>query len=295
MEAMHRYLLHNGSVLPASSQCLTPGQVGLLSGWGIFSTIKIFEGVLFAFSKHYSRMRRDAEIFRVPFPWTAGELERQLLDLVEANQAYDATLRVAVVRNRGGYWEGPEIETDCDLIAFTTKTEGWPAGVRLAVAPFARYAASAFRGTKILSWCENLTRLEDAKKAGWDEVVLLNERGEVSECTSANVFAVYGDTVRTPPLDSGCLPGITREILLNEARVPGIDVVEAALTPAALEQADEVFITSTTRLLLPVVEIEGLHIRQGQRRREALQAEFVRYVNDYVEHAKAQRPVPTGG
>ena len=98
----------------------------------------------------------------------------------------------------------------------------------------------------------NLTWLESAQARGFDEVILLNERGEVAECTSANLFIANGSQVSTPPLSSGCLPGITREVLLAEIRAPGIRVEEKALKPGDLEAADEVFITSTTRDLLPV-------------------------------------------
>jgi branched-chain amino acid aminotransferase len=92
-------------------------------------------------------------------------------------------------------------------------------------------------------------------------VLLLNERGEVSECTSANVFALEGRQVVTPPLNSGCLPGITRELLLEEIRVPGVSVVERTLMPKDLEQSTQVFVTSTTRDLLAVSHIEGLQVK----------------------------------
>jgi branched-chain amino acid aminotransferase len=112
--------------------------------------------------------------------------------------------------------------------------------------------------------------------------VLLNERGEVSECTSANIFAASGGEVYTPPLDSGCLPGVTRELLLDTVRVPGITLVERALKPQDLERADQVFITSTTRDLLPAVAIEGLNIRNDgsvvDRLRKALEEIREEYV-----------------
>ena len=110
----------------------------------------------------------------------------------------------------------------------------------------------------------NLTWLESAQRRGFDEVILLNERGEVAECTSANIFIANGSQVWTPPLSSGCLPGITRELLLGEVGVPGIQIGEKALLPEDLESADEVFITSTTRNLLPVLQIEG---QEGGARR----------------------------
>ena len=128
--------------------------------------------------------------------------------------------------------------------------------------------------------------LESAQARGFDEVILLNERGEVAECTSANIFAAYGSQVRTPPLSSGCLPGITREVLMEEIRATGIEIVEKSLTPAELESADEVFITSTTRNLLPVFRIEGRKIGLGERTRQALQKEFSAYVQRYVAERK---------
>jgi branched-chain amino acid aminotransferase len=258
---MHRFLLHNGQILDAHEKSLSAGQVGLLNGWGVFSTLRVADGVLFAFERHWERMHRDAAKVHVPFPKDAAEVKAQLLRLIEANSAWNSTLRVMVVRNRGGMFEGPDLQRDFDVLAFTKDMNPWGSDVKLALKPNARFAANEFSGCKILSWSHNLTWYEEAHQGGFDEVVLLNERGEVSECTSANIFAAYGGEVSTPPLDSGCLPGVTRELLLDVVRVAGITVVERALKPADLERADQVFITSTTRDLLAAVSIEGLKIQ----------------------------------
>ena len=256
-----------------------------MNGWGVFSTIKVVNGVLFAFDRHWARMHRDSELIRVPFPWKPAELEDALLSLVEANQAYNATLRVAVIRNKGNMWEGPNQKLDVDLVAFTADRNQWGAEVRLGIVPNARFAASPFAGTKVLSWCMNLAWYEEAHLRGLDEVLLLNERSEVSECTSANVFAVSGDKVVTPPLSSGCLPGVTRELLVEAIRVPGISVVERPLTLNDLESADGLFITSSTRDLLGVREVEGLSIRREERVRTALQQAFTAWETNYVQNA----------
>ena len=205
----------------------------------------------------------------------------RLLELVEANRAYNASLRVVVVRNDGSVWTGPS-ERPSDLIALTSDLHHWGGGVKLGLIPQARHAASRFAGTKILSWAMNLTWVEEAQAKGFDEVILLNERGEVAECTSANIFIANGNQVWTPPISSGCLPGVTRGVLLDEVHVPGFAIGEKVLLPADLESADEVFITSTTRELLPVLEIEGRPIKQGDRARNALQMEFSKYVESYV-------------
>jgi branched-chain amino acid aminotransferase len=285
---LHRNIFHNDRIQEASSQTLSPGQVGLLSGWGVFSTLRVAEGVLFAFERHWARIQRDAALLHVPLLEGPEVLRARLLELVEANQAYDSTLRVAIVRNGGGMWAGPSTGRASDLIALTADTKDWGNGVKLGVQPEARHAACEFAGTKILSWAMNLTWLENAQQRGFDEVVLLNERGEVSECTSANIFIANGSQVWTPPLNSGCLPGITRELLLDEIRVPGIQVAEKPLLPADLHAADEVFITSTTRDLLPVLEIEGAKVGRTFAAQTALAAAFQTRLRQYVaEHKPA--------
>ena len=290
---MHRYLLHNDEIRDTGAQDLSAGQVGLLNGWGVFSTIRVYDGVMFAWERHWARMQIDAGRMRVPFPPDRDWLAQRLQRLIDANQALDATLRVAVIRNRGGMFEGPGPMREFDVVAFTADVNRWGNTVKLGLVANARYAASEFAGTKNLSWSENLTWYERAHDQGLDEVVLLNERGEVCECTSANIFAVsnaQGPLVWTPPLSSGCLPGVTRALLLEEILVPGLQVKEKTLLPADLEAADEVFITSTTRELLPVVSVEGLQIgSQGRHNgtvREQLQKAFKTYVENYIASRK---------
>ncbi|HYL39045.1 MAG TPA: aminotransferase class IV [Bryobacteraceae bacterium] len=288
---MHRLFLHNDDVIDTHQKTLAAGQVGLLNGWGVFSTMRIADGVLFAFERHWERMRHDAALMRVPFPPAPDWLKSRLMRLVEANSAWNATLRVVIVRNRGGLYEGPDLARDFDVIAFTTDLNPWGSGARLAIKPHGRYAQSEFAGAKVLSWAQNLTWYEEAHQRGFDEMVLLNERGEVSECTSANIFAIRGGEVWTPPLGSGCLPGVTRAVLLEEIRLPGIHVFEKTLFPKDLEGADQVFVTSSTRDFLPVSHIEGFTLRSQGSILEQLSKAFTEYRRAYVARAAAM-PVP---
>ena len=282
---MHRFLLHNDNILDAHQKSLSAGQVGFLNGWGVFSTMRVADGVLFAFERHWERMQRDAARMHVPFPSSPDSVKSRLLRLVEANSAWNATLRVAVVRNHGGLFEGPDLERDFDLVAFTADINAWGTSVRLSIKPFGRYAQNEFAGAKVLSWAQNLTWYEEAHQKGFDEVILLNERGEICECTSANIFIARGSDVFTPPLDSGCLPGVTRALLLDEIHVPGISASERKLLPKDLESADQVFITSTTRDFLPVSYIEGLKIRCGGSVAKKLTEAFEEYRRAYVAAA----------
>jgi branched-chain amino acid aminotransferase len=280
---MHSLILHHDRIRSAADHLLMAGQVGLLNGWGVFSTLRVADGVLFAWERHWRRMKRDAELLHVPFPDDPVWLETQLLKLVEANQAWNSTLRVAVVRNRGGQFDGPDIVRDFDVIAFTKDLADWGDEARLDVAERARHAEHEFAGTKMLSWSFNLVHLERAQRRGFDEVVLLNERGEVSECTSANIFAVLGGRVVTPPLGSGCLPGVTRAILLEE--LGGVvEIEERTLLPDDLQAASEIFITSSTRDVLPVSAINGFTLRLDAGRLVSLRlkAAYQKYLANYA-------------
>jgi branched-chain amino acid aminotransferase len=291
---MHRFLLHNDEIREAAETSLAAGQVGLLAGWGVFSTLRVYDGVMFAWERHWDRMKRDAALMRVPFPSDAQWLFDGLNRLIDANQAWNSTLRVVAIRNQGGLYTGPGLTRDFDVIAFTVDGVQWPATVKLGLVPHGRHAASEFAGTKYTSWSENLTRYERAHEQGLDEVILLNERNEVAECTSANIFCVHGRKVSTPPLNAGCLAGVTRSILLEEVQVPGIEIRERVLLTADLESADEVFITSTTRELLPVSCVQGLNIKLPVRGEysvcDQLRTAFRSNVDAYV--AARRRAVP---
>ena len=279
---LHRFILHNDRIQESTELSLSAGQVGLLSGWGVFSTLRVAEGVLFAWERHWARITRDAALLHVPIPMDSETVRRSLLDLVEANRAHNCTLRLSIVRNGGGMWAGPSNGRPSDVIALTADPKHWGDGAKLAYVPESRHAACHFAGTKILSWAMNLSWLESGLARGFDEVILLNERGEVAECTSANLFIANGSQVWTPPLSSGCLPGITRELLLGEIHAPGIRIGEKALKPADLESADEIFITSTTRDLLRVGQIEDRKVGRGDDVRQALARCFTEFVRNYI-------------
>ncbi|HKD07019.1 MAG TPA: aminotransferase class IV [Bryobacteraceae bacterium] len=264
---IHANVLHNGRIRDASEPALRAGQLGLLAGWGVFTTLKVHEGALFAWERHWARLSRHAKLLNVSLPPDPAAVEADLLRLIEANGRPDCTLRLVFVRNGGGMWEGPGSASTTDTIALTADSKRWGESARLSIQPNARFAANEFAGAKVLSWAQNLTWAERAQREGFDETILLNERGTVAECTSANIFAVFGDTAYTPPLSDGCLAGITREILLEDTHA-----AERTLSVDDLYRADEVFITSTTRDLLPVREIAGRTLNSNPAVRERLVA-----------------------
>lgn len=281
---IHANILYNDRIAPSDEAVLRPGQLGLLAGWGVFTTLRIYKGIPFAFEYHWERLQRDARLLHVEIPIGRDELRMRLLELVRKNQCPEASMRLCIVRSQGGVFEGPGSGNRSDVVAFTVDVPRRQETVSLAIRPNGRYAESPFAGTKTLSWAHNLTFVETARRQGFGEVVLLNERGEAAECTSANIFAVRGGCTYTPPLTSGPLPGITRLVMLNELAEA---VEERVLYPADLYEADEVFITSTVRELLPVERIADRRLKAADRGEwpvmEKLRGLLRRYIEAYTE------------
>jgi branched-chain amino acid aminotransferase len=290
--SIHRWIFHNGEIQEASQASLYAGQLGLLSGWGIFTTLRIVDNMPFAWERHWARMSRDAKLLNVEMPADPVQLENDLIRLIERNNAPNCTMRVVVVRNTRGFWEGPGTGRGSDVIALTATSKDWGESVRLTVQPNARYAASDFTRAKVLSWGHNLRWAECAAEQGFDEVILLNEHDRVAECTSANILAAFGSEVATPPLSEGCLPGVTREVLLEEIHLDGLKIVERTLTVDDLCRADEVFITSTTRGLKPVREIAGAKLPGNTAVCSRLVEAFNQYLRDDIARRSARHRAP---
>jgi branched-chain amino acid aminotransferase len=281
---IHRTVFHNGRLLPVEDVRLSPGQAGLLSGWGLFTTIRITEGLPFAFERHWQRLARDAERTHCPFPFQEETARAQLAEVLRANTVREGSARIYVVYNQFGAWRSDEKFPPADLLMYSADLPAHRDHARLGVREHGRHAGSPLAGVKVTSWLNNLWNLQEAQQAGFDEVVLLNERGEVSECTAANIFCVRQGRVLTPPLSSGCLAGVTRSVLLEIGPASGIAVDEPTLFLDDVYAADEVFITSTNRNVIPVTEIGGRRVGSAtQPIMQELEKAFTSYIRNYVD------------
>jgi branched-chain amino acid aminotransferase len=280
---IHRHVFHNDQLLPIEKVRLSPGQAGLICGWGLFTTLRIVRGEAFAFERHWRRLEKDAAIIRLPVPYAGPRVRVQLQEVIRANKVTEGCARIYLVYNQVSFWRSDEELPAVDLIISTASLPEYREPVRLAVREHGRHAASPISGVKTISWLNNVWSVAEAQKEGFDEVVMLNERGEIAECTAANLYIVKAGSVLTPPLNSGCLEGVTRSILLEISGEAGTIVKEQTLRLEDLYSADEVFISSTNRHVIGVGEVAG-HKFAGapgpvtQRINEA----FTTYVNDYV-------------
>jgi branched-chain amino acid aminotransferase len=283
---MDSLIYHNQRILPLAEARLSPGQMGLLMGWGVFTTLRIYNGVPFAFERHWERMVRDAERLGIALDYDEGAVRKAIVELAAANHRPEGAARLSFIKNHGGLWADAQGCPPIDLLIFTRELAVWPASHKLLLVPNAIFSMGRLAGAKMLSWVNNAGTLEHVHAQGFDDALLLNEQGQLAECTSANVFLVRGGQILTPPLASGCLPGITREVLREVIPAAGYTLEEQDLTPADLDSAEEVFISSTTREVAGVGSIDPnwKFPAPGKITRQ-LAVAFQSYVKAHLQHA----------
>ena len=235
---------------------------GLTVGDGVFETITVRDGTPFALSLHLARLQRSLAGLGVEGP--GEERVREAVDAVVTHSgvATDfSRLRITVTSGAGplGSDRG---DAEPTLVVTMTAAARWPATTTLATVPWTRNERSATAGLKTTSYAENAIALARARSLGASEAVLADTLGRLSECTGSNVFVVVDDEVLTPSLDTGCLAGVTRELVLRwGAEIT--EVRETHLPYDVLFAADEVFITSSTRDVHPVVQVDDHRIDPG--------------------------------
>lgn len=241
----------DGEVVEAHAARVSAFDHGLTVGDGVFETMKVTAGVPFALSRHLARLARSAEGLALPAP--DDSLVRAAVGgVLDANRGEDVgRLRITVTGGPGPLGTdrgsaGPTILVACSA------AKPWPPSTALATVPWVRNERSAVTGVKTTSYAENVVALAHAHALGASEALFLNTVGLVCEGTGSNVFAVTGGVIVTPPLSSGCLPGVTRDLVLEWCAAE-----ERDLTAADLVEAEEVFVTSSTRDVHPVHDLDG--------------------------------------
>ena len=269
----------NGWLGPAEEARVSALDHGLTVGDGVFETIKVTDGRPFALTRHLLRLARSAATLGLPSP---GEvLLRKAVDEVIGAAALKGMgrLRLTVTGGAGplGTDRGDAPPT---VVAAFTAAQPWPADVAVVRVPWTRNERSSVAGAKTTSYAENVAALQAAHQQGASEALFGNGRGELCEGTGSNVFIVLGDEVLTPTLASGCLAGITRELLLEWAAKNGLPVFERDVPLAALDDAEAALLTSSTRDVQPVGVLDG-RVLPGSPLVEATVELFARYAAEH--------------
>jgi len=231
----------NGTLHPAAEARVSALDHGLTVGDGVFETLKAVDGAPFATRRHLDRLRRSAAGLGLVVPCSDDEL-RVAMDAVLGAQALPLA-RVRVTVTGGPSPLGSERGESPATVVIAAGPLVPPAPTTaVCLVPWPRNERGALAGIKSTSYAENVVALARAREQGCSEALFATTTGLLCEGTGSNVFVVLDGQVRTPPLSSGCLAGVTRELVLETT-----EAVEVDITMADLAAADEVFVTSTGR------------------------------------------------
>ncbi|HSB12471.1 MAG TPA: aminotransferase class IV [Blastocatellia bacterium] len=244
---MHRLIYHNDRIIEAANATIAPTVAGLVYGWGVFTTLGIYDGKAVGFDRHWKRLVLHAERARVPVLLDLKHARRSLEELIEANSVEQGRARLTLVKGDAGSWQ-LERGRESELFIFTSpESPRSRADLALTMSPYRVLSTAVLAGVKQTAMLENLFAFEEARSRNFDEAVLLNERGEIVSGTAANIFWVQGDEIFTPGLSTGCVAGVTRHFVHEIATHWKLHVVEGGFRVQRLLDAREIFLTSTAR------------------------------------------------
>jgi branched-chain amino acid aminotransferase len=229
---------------------------GLTVGDGIFETLRVTKGQPFALTRHLVRLARSARGLGLPEP-DPDIVRGACREVLDAARVGEARLRITYTGGLAppGSGRGSARPT---LIVTVSPLDAWPRTAVVATVPWPRNERSAVSGLKTTSYAENVVALAHAQQSGGSEALMPNTRGQLCEGTGSNVFVVLDGVLVTPPLSSGCLPGVTRDLVIE-----WYGGEERELPMEALVEADEVFLTSSTRNIQPVEQVDDHQVPQA--------------------------------
>jgi branched-chain amino acid aminotransferase len=244
----------NGAIVEADAPVVRADDHGLVVGDGVFETLEVRDSQPFAFTRHLRRLHESAAGLGMHVDETAV---RAGVAAVLADAPARARLRITVTGGPSPYGSDRGDAAPTLLVA-TGPLTTWPETTDVAVVPWTRNERAATAGLKTTSYADNVVALRYAHDRGAAEALFANTRDEVCEGTGSNIFYVVDDALVTPPLSTGCLGGITRELLLEWLRDEGVDVREEAQPLSAIRDATEAFLTSSTRRVQAIRALDGV-------------------------------------
>ena len=244
----------NGDIVDPTGPSVSALDHSVTVGDGVFETAKIAAGQPFALTRHHRRLERSAAGLGLP-PLDLGFVDKGVAAVLDGPTIDFGRLRYSVTGGVGPLGSDRD-DAALTYIVLAAPQQLPPSSGKLTVVPWTRNERSAVVGLKTTSYAENVVALARAKSEGAIEAVFGNTRGELCECTGSNIFVVVDGLVLTPPAEAGPLLGITRELTIEWGRAAGIEIREEPLPLDVLQSADEVFITSSTKDVLPIHAVD---------------------------------------
>ena len=268
-EMMAEIIYFNGQLVSRAEAKLSPFDHGFLYGYGLFETMRAYEGHIFRLDRHLTRLRCSAESLGLRPKLDAFDLENACVETLQANKLKDARLRLTITAGEGDM--APDINTCSNLTVLVTARnfvplprERYEQGFKAALSFLRRDSQSPLSRLKCTCYVSNILARMEARAAGCDEAIMLNELGYIAEGSTSNIFLVSGGELVTPSLESGILPGITREAVLEIARDLNIKMVERQVELRELSEAEEAFVTNSIIEVMPLTWLNGEPIGTGK-------------------------------
>jgi branched-chain amino acid aminotransferase len=226
---------------------------------GVFETLLVSDGEVFALDRHLARLAKSASGLGIALP-DAAKISNGLAQVLQKNPIVDfGRLRITVTSGAGPLGSDRTAATPTLVISLAEQAT-WPATTKVLLVPWTRNENSPLAGLKTTSYAENVYALDAAKSQGFSEAIFCDTSGRLCEGTGSNIFLITGEQIFTPSDASGLLRGITRDLVIEWANDAGFVAVERDVDPSELWDADEVFITSSTRDVHPVSELARLDL-----------------------------------
>lgn len=264
---------------------VSPDDRGFLLGDGLFETMRIYSGKVTFLKNHWDRLVRGSHALGINLPLSFKKLNDIMNELIEKNLLKDkeASVRMTITRGVGCRGLGITEGVPSTVYISTNSVAGEKPLVTAHISKMRKNEHSPLSNIKSLNYLENILALRNARKMGFDEAILLNTKGKVSESTTSNLFFVKNKTLYTPSIKDGALMGITRKIILYLAEQIDIPVKVTSIYEPELLSSDEVFLTNSLSGIRALTEINGILIGSGLKGEitEKLERKFFEYVNSY--------------
>ncbi len=258
----------NDELMPASQAMLSAYNHGFLYGYGLFETIRTYNGAIFRLERHMERLYKSADILGLGTDLALYNLGRACYAVIEANRYTDARIRITVTAANGDIVPNPPLGRGITIFIAAQPLkplpqESYRRGYKAIVSSWRRNSKSPLSKLKSTGYTENILARQAARAGGADEALIFNEKGFLAECSLSNVFLVKLGKLYTPPPECGILPGVTREAVLELARTLGITAQEKSIRLAELVQMEEIFITNSIIEVMPLTWIEDRPVGDG--------------------------------
>ncbi len=284
----------NGAIVPRAEARISVYDHGFLYGYGLFETMRAYNGKIFRLEKHLDRLRKSTATIGLGL---AGiDLAQACRDTLKANELQSARIRLTV--SHGDAETFPWLEpAGQPTVVITTREyrpfspEVYEQGYKIGISSYQRSRQSSLSGIKSTNYLVSVLARREVTEKGLDEALLLNEDGYITEGSTSNIFFVDSSGLVTPPLESGILPGITRDLIIELAKKLKINVNEANITPSELSRFQQAFLTASTMEIMPVSSISAEDGKSTVFQSDNIGEAIPRLMNAYKERVAGE----TGG